>query len=65
LKHIAGSGKRCLISYNWECSYANGIIVVAEGIDIPRLGAIATGGRIISSGNFSLFEKDFGWMDIW
>jgi hypothetical protein len=28
------------------CAYANGIFVAAEGLDLFRLGVVATGGRL-------------------
>jgi hypothetical protein len=61
-KRTAGIGKQCLINYNWGC--ANGIVVLAEGLDVFRLGAIATGGRMIPSGNLS-FVKRTVWMNVW
>jgi hypothetical protein len=39
-------------------------VVLAEGLNIFRLGAIATGGRRLRPGNLS-FAKITGWMDVW
>jgi hypothetical protein len=36
---------------NWGSAYTNGIVVLAESLDMFRLGAIAAGGRMITSGN--------------
>jgi hypothetical protein len=51
------------MNYNWGCAYAKGIVVLAEDVDVFRLGVIDTSGRMISSGNLS-FEKrtSGGWM---
>jgi hypothetical protein len=45
MKRRAGTGKLCFINKNWGCAYTDGIVVLAEGLDIFRVGAIATGGR--------------------
>jgi len=44
-KRIAGTGKQSLMNSNWRYTYANGFVVLAEGLDMFRLGAIATGGK--------------------
>jgi hypothetical protein len=49
---------------NWECAYANGFVVLAEALDLFRTGAIATGENEPIS-QFVLYEKDFGWIDVW
>jgi hypothetical protein len=44
------------MSFNYSncgCTYINGFVVLAEGLDIFRLEAIAAGGKMNSSGNFS------------
>jgi hypothetical protein len=56
-KRIAAIGKLCLINCNLGCAYANRIVVLAEGLDMFRLGAIATVGRMIPSGNFSFTKR--------
>jgi hypothetical protein len=38
---------------NWGYAYANGIVVLAEGLDMFRLRAIATGGKVNPTGNLS------------
>jgi hypothetical protein len=50
---------------NWRYAYANGFNVLAEGLDMFRLGVIASGKNMNLSGNFVFYEKDFGWMDVW
>jgi hypothetical protein len=45
MEHIAGTGKQSLVNHNWGRAYANVFVVLAEGLDIFRPGAIATGGR--------------------
>jgi hypothetical protein len=45
------------------CAYTNGIVVLAEGLDMFRLGPIAAGGRMIPSGNLSFTKINLvGWM---
>jgi hypothetical protein len=63
-KRIAGNGKRCL-TQKLVHAYANGIVVLAEGLHMFRLGAIATDGMMIPIRKFVLHEKNFGWMDVW
>jgi hypothetical protein len=42
---------------------ANGLVVLAEGVDKFRLGATATGENMNLSGNlFSVIRTLFGWM---
>jgi hypothetical protein len=45
------------MNYNWQCAYANRIVVLAEGLDVFRLWAIVTGGRMIPSDNFSFAKR--------
>jgi hypothetical protein len=45
-KRIAGTGKQSLMSSNWTCTYANGFVVLAEGLDMFRQGAITIGGKL-------------------
>jgi hypothetical protein len=47
-KRIVGSGKEKLKYSNWGYAYINGIVVLAEGLNVFRLGAIATGGNMTS-----------------
>jgi hypothetical protein len=56
MKRIAEIGKQSFIIYNWGC-HANGIVVLVEGLDMIRLGAVATGGRMIPSGNLSFVNR--------
>jgi hypothetical protein len=65
MKYIAGTGKQSLINCNWGCAYANRIVVLAQGLDMFRLGAIAHDGRMIPSGNLPFSEKNFGCTDVW
>jgi hypothetical protein len=66
-KHIVGTGKQCLISYNCGCAYANRFVVLAKGLDVLRLKAVAAGGWGLPSGNSSFAKKKtlVGWMDVW
>jgi hypothetical protein len=41
---------------NWEYAYVNGFGVFAEGLDMFRLGTVATCGKMKPSGNLS-FKK--------
>jgi hypothetical protein len=43
--------------YNWGYAHANRIAVLAKGLEVFRLRAIATDGRRLPSGNLS-FEKE-------
>jgi hypothetical protein len=45
------------MNYNCECPNANGFAVMAEDLDVFRLGDIATGGKMIASGNFSFAKR--------
>jgi hypothetical protein len=38
-------------------AYTNGFVVSAEGLDVFRLGVIATGGKMNSSGNLSFVKE--------
>jgi hypothetical protein len=42
------------VSYNWGYADANGIDVLAEGLDLFRRGVIASDGRMTQPGNLSL-----------
>jgi hypothetical protein len=47
------------MNYSLGYAYVNGIVVSAEGLDMFRQGATATGGRMIPSGNlFTQFTGD-------
>jgi hypothetical protein len=51
------------LKYNWGCVYASGIFIVAEGLDMFKLEAIATDRRMIPSGNLSFTKRTLvGWM---
>jgi hypothetical protein len=55
--------KRNLKYSNWGYAYGNGFVVLAEGLDMFRLGAIATGGNMNTSGNLSFTKRSLvGWM---
>jgi hypothetical protein len=43
-----------LINYNWG---SNGIVVLADGLDMFRLGSVATSGRMIPSGKLFFVKK--------
>jgi hypothetical protein len=62
MKRIARIGKQSCINCNWGCAYANGIVVLAEGLDMFRPGDITTAGRMIPLDN--LFFAKILWMDI-
>jgi hypothetical protein len=61
-KRIFGFGKESINNSNWEYAYANGFVVSAECLDVLRLGAIFTGGKINPSDNFG---QNFDCMDDW
>jgi hypothetical protein len=50
---IAEIGKCCLKNHNLGYAYANGIFALVKGLDMFRLGPVATGGQMIPSGNVS------------
>jgi hypothetical protein len=62
-KRIAGTGKRDVRNSNWRYAYAKPFVVLAEGLDIFRLGTIAAG-RNEAVRQFVLYGKNFGWMDV-
>jgi hypothetical protein len=63
MKCIAGIGKLCLTNYNLGYAFANGIFVLAEGLDVFRPDPIATVWRMIPSGNLSFTKRTLvGWM---
>jgi hypothetical protein len=48
---------------NLGYDYADGSVLLAEGLNVPRLGAAATGGKINPSGNLSHTEGILvGWV---
>jgi hypothetical protein len=53
MKRIAGTGEQSLMNYKWGYAHVNKFIVFAEGLDIFRIAAVATGGWMILSGNLS------------
>jgi hypothetical protein len=57
MKCIAGISKICLTNHNLGYAYTNGIVVLAEGLDMFRLGPIAFGGRMIPSGNLFFTKR--------
>jgi hypothetical protein len=59
-KRAAETGNPCLIDCKCGCTYANGISVTVEGLDMFRLGAITAIGRISI-----LFEKNRGRLCVW
>jgi hypothetical protein len=40
-------------------------VVLAEGLDMFRPGAVTTGGNMNPSGNLFLTKIAFFWMDVW
>jgi hypothetical protein len=56
-KIIGGICKQSFINCNWGCAYANGFVVLAEGLGVIKLEGIATGGRMIPSDTWS-FAKE-------
>jgi hypothetical protein len=48
-------------NYNGGCAYANGILVVAEGLDFSNQGLLLLVGDCPIK-QLVLCEKDFGWM---
>jgi hypothetical protein len=50
-----GTVKQSLMDRRY--AYTNGFVVSAEGLDVFRLGVIATGGNINSSGNLSFVKE--------
>jgi hypothetical protein len=59
-KSIAGFGKGILSSVTEDM-----LVVLAEGLDMFRLGTNATGGNMNPVRQFVLYEKQFGWLDVW
>jgi hypothetical protein len=48
---------------NWRYAYASGFVVLAEGLDMFRIGAIVTDGNMNTSGNLSFKKISLvGWM---
>jgi hypothetical protein len=58
-KRSAGIGKQCLKTENFGRTYANGIVVLAEGLDMFKPGVIVIGWRIIPSGNLFFTKRNF------
>jgi hypothetical protein len=58
-KRIAGIGKQSLINYDWGYACADGIVVLAEGLGMFRLGPIATGRRMITSSILSFAKRNW------
>jgi hypothetical protein len=47
--------------YNkWGYAYANGFVVLTEGLDMFRLGLLTLAGVR----QFVLYEKNFSWLDV-
>jgi hypothetical protein len=40
-KCIPGFGEQCLTNFNWGCTYAVGIFVLGEGLNLFRVRAIS------------------------
>jgi hypothetical protein len=53
---MAGTGKTSLKDINLGYTYANGFVVLAEGLDKFKQGAIATGGGGGENNNSSNFS---------
>jgi hypothetical protein len=52
--------------YNkWGYAYADGFVVLAEGLDMFRLELLTLAGIRTRQGQFVLYEKNFGWLDVW
>jgi hypothetical protein len=48
---------------SWGYAYVNGVRVLAEGLDVFRLGRIAIGGKMNPPGNLSFANRTLvGWM---
>jgi hypothetical protein len=65
MKRIAGIGKGTIVrpTVTGGIAYANGFVVLAEGLDMFRLGAVATGGNMNLSGNLSFTKINLvGWI---
>jgi hypothetical protein len=45
------------MNYNWGHAYGNRFVVLAEGLDMFRLGAFGTGGNMNPSGNLFFTER--------
>jgi hypothetical protein len=57
IKSVTGTEKQCIINYCWGYAYTNKLVILAEDLDMSRLGAIATGGRTKPSGNLFFVNK--------
>jgi hypothetical protein len=55
-KRTAGIGKQCPINCGY--SYANGTVVLAEGLDIFRVWALTIAARMIPSSNLLKLSLD-------
>jgi hypothetical protein len=62
MKHIAGIEKGTMYN-NGGYAYTNRFVVLAEGLDMFRLGAIAAGGNPNPSCNLSCMKRTLvGWL---
>jgi hypothetical protein len=62
-KCTAAVDKESLKHSNWGYAYANGFVVLSEGLHMFNLRAIATGANIDPSGNLSTTKRTFvGWL---
>jgi hypothetical protein len=57
MKRTAGFRRGTLSTVNCGYSYTNGFVVLAEHLDMFRLGPIATGGKVKPSDNLSLRKR--------
>jgi hypothetical protein len=60
-KCIVGIGKGSLKNSNWGYAHADRFVVLTEGLDMFRLWAVVTDGKINLPGNL-FYGKSFGWM---
>jgi hypothetical protein len=63
MKRIGAIGKQSFMNCNWGYAYAEGFVVLAEGLYMLRLGANCTCGKMNQSGNLSFTKRALvGWM---
>jgi hypothetical protein len=48
------------MNYIFGYAYNDGLVVLAEGLDMFRLGPVATGGEDEPVRQFLLYERNFG-----
>jgi hypothetical protein len=54
---VAGIGKGTICTITEGNAYAEGFVVLTEGLDMFRVGATATGGNMDPSGNLFFTER--------